>query len=74
MLSQVLSHNCNIGYETSRHMRLIKVNGESVLRLAHLKQFVESSQSKFLIFEFSSGQIIVMDREAALNANDQVSD
>lgn len=55
-------------------MRLIKVNGESVLRLAHLKQFVESSQSKFLIFEFSSGQIIVMDREAALNANDQVSD
>ena len=73
LLSQVLSHSCNIGYETNRNMRLVKLNGESVCSLAHLKSLIEISTQQNLVFEFSSGQIMVVDREAAIDSNDQVS-
>lgn len=72
LLSQVLSHSCNIGYETNRNMRLVKLNGEHVNSLAQLKSLIESSSHQNLVLEFSSGQIMVIDREAALGANDQV--
>ena len=38
LLSQVLAHSCNIGYETQRNLVLSKCNGELVRSLKHLKQ------------------------------------
>jgi hypothetical protein len=74
LLSQVLSHPCNIGYETSRNMRLVRLNGQSVRSLAHLKVLVDACERRGpLVFEFSSEQIVVIDAAAAEQATLDVS-
>lgn len=69
LLSQVLAHGCNIGYETCKNFVLEKVNGISVKSLKHLRslllQWEQSSDADApkgatkgaddkLVFEFST--------------------
>ena len=83
ILSQVISHTCNIGYETYRNMHLKRFNGETVKSLKHLKELVDLSlrgvnstkaakaakkDAAPLVFEFASGQLLVLEAEAALTA------
>lgn len=83
LLSQVISHACNIGYEMQRNTRLLSFNGTPVKNLKHLYSMIQTaknahkklkSKEKSLpfVFEFSEGQVIVLDGEAALNAQTQV--
>lgn len=72
ILSQVLSHTCNIGYETIRNLRAVRLNGEEVLSLAQMQAVVREATSESLVFEFSTGQVIVLDRAHAMAATDQV--
>lgn len=41
ILSQVLAHNCNIGYENNRNMVIRSFNGEVVKSLKHLKSMLD---------------------------------
>ena len=84
LLSQVLAHSCNIGYENSRNMILHTYNGVKVLNLKHLKRLLyntttehadalsssadQSSSSDKLLFEFTNGMILVLDRQSAMEA------
>lgn len=83
LLSQVISHTCNIGYEMQRNVRLMSFNGVSVQNLRHLGELISSSAQKLeanntdgstlpFVFEFSGGQVIVLDGYASIRAQNQV--
>lgn len=82
LLSQVLAHTCNIGYENSRNMILHAFNGVKVLNLKHLKSLlyavtptavdVSEDASNKLFFEFTNGMILVLDRQSALEAQHEL--
>lgn len=81
LLSQVLAHTCNIGYENSRNMILHTFNGVKVLNLKHLKSLlyaaapavdVSEAASDKLFFEFTNGMILVLDRQSALEAQHEL--
>lgn len=74
LLSQVLSHSCNIGYETNRNLRLLKCNDQSITNLSQLQKLVAAiNGTGTLSFEFSTGQIMIMSAAAALDSNEQVN-
>lgn len=74
LLSQVLSHSCNIGYETNRNLRLLKCNDHSITNLSQLQKIVATMNGTgTLSFEFSTGQIMIMNAAAALDSNKQVN-
>lgn len=110
LLSQVLAHNCNIGYENAKNIVLSTVNGQKVNNLQHLRDIIaldESPTSKknkknttssgdktnksskavkkvagkdsgssgkdgIIVFEFSNGRVIVLDKAAAVCAQEQI--
>lgn len=71
LLSQVIAHACNIGYETHRNLRLVSFNGKHVVNLAQLKKDIEKAKTS-LVFEFCNGQVLVLDSKAAMNAREQI--
>lgn len=80
LLSQVLAHTCNVGYEQLCNIILSSLNGVKIKSLKHLsvevnKIFSNSSQSdknKSLVFEFSNGVVVVIDSDQAKAAQDAV--
>lgn len=75
LLSQVIAHNCNIGYEMHRNMQLVSLNGNPIKNLKGLKQLVDSfleTTTRPLLFEFANGQIIVIDSNAGKVAQTQI--
>merc|ERR1711871_1111307 len=82
LLSQVISHTCNIGYEMQRNAWLLSFNGRPVNNLLHLNDMIHSafknmdksreSEDFPLVFEFSGGNVIVLDGHAALAAQDEI--
>lgn len=77
LLSQVIAHSCNVGYERNRNLRLLTVNGESITNLRHLHSFLQTTADRkdvsSLVFEFSNGQVMVLDKKSATVAQEQVS-
>ena len=83
LLSQVISHSCNIGYETYRNLHLERFNGEQVRSMQHLKILVDEVENRvkleeedkdaFLTLEFANGQVIVLDERAAVGAQEQIA-
>ena len=51
VLSQVLAHPSNVGYEHLVNVQLKACNGEAVRNLKHLVQLVEQSKERFVRFE-----------------------
>ena len=86
LLSQVLAQNCNIGSETHRNLVLQSFNGVVVRSLKHLKHLIDVASggvtlleveetkpnSNSFVFEFQNGNVMVLNREAALAAQQQV--
>jgi S1-C subfamily serine protease len=83
LLSQVISHTCNIGYEMQRNTRLLAFNGIQVKNLKHLNSLIIAAGRKQsadalgsvrlpFVFEFAAGQVIVLDGIAALAAQEQI--
>lgn len=83
LLSQVISHSCNVGYETYRNMQLKTYNGEKVKSMKHLKQlFGESAASaeaqaadgnNYITLVFENGQVVVMEEAAAVQAFEDIA-
>ena len=66
ILSHVLAHRENLGYETLSNQLLERINGEEIRSLHHLYEYLDSTDDEFLRFEFSApnGHLIVMERAA----------
>jgi len=56
VLSQVLVHDVNNGYQNMSDMQVKYVNGAEVLNLAHLKQLVETAVVEFQAFKEAGGK------------------
>jgi len=80
ILSQVIVNECNVGYETLRNLLLKSFNGHRVLHLRQLKRLVDEAMARVstssekipMVFEFSSGNLVVVDGLAALRSQEQV--
>jgi hypothetical protein len=73
VLSQVLAHKSNLGYEHLMDLHLIEFNGVEVRCLRHLQQMIDESTEPFMSFQFSpkeTGRLVVMDRKI----NDKVTE
>ena len=85
LLSQVLAHPVNIGYENLRNQALKTFNGIEVRSLQQLKSLVEtvmeevdnsesgsSSNNNNMSFEFITGQVVVLDTGFAASAAEEL--
>ncbi|PON57190.1 Peptidase S1C [Parasponia andersonii] len=69
LLSQVLAHEVNIGYEDMSNQQVLKLNGVRIRNIHHLAHLVDSCKDKYLVFEFEDNYIAVLEREAAVAAS-----
>lgn len=73
ILSHVLAHPANLGYDTLGDLHLEKINGVKVKSLTHMKQLLDDSTDEFLRFEFApSSRIVVMERSKLETTTEQV--
>eukprot|EP00977_Amphora_coffeiformis_P025424 scaffold19753_cov231-Amphora_coffeaeformis.AAC.2 len=62
VLSHVLAHQENLGFDTLGDLHLEKCNGEKVRSLNHLKRLLEDCTEQFVRFEFAPNkQIMVLE-------------
>lgn len=79
LLSQVISHSCNVGYETFRNMQLKSFNGAKIKSMKHLKELFDesaaraSSESSYITLVFANGQVVVLQESAAVNAFEEIA-
>ncbi|KAG8067187.1 hypothetical protein GUJ93_ZPchr0005g14300 [Zizania palustris] len=72
IVSQVLAHEVNIGYEHMGNQQVIKLNGTVVKNIHHLAHLVDNCKDKFLTFEFEDDFLVVLDREEASTASSDI--
>ena len=46
MLSQVIAHSCNIGYEMNKNLHLKSLNNIKIKNLKHLKSLIDEFEKK----------------------------
>ncbi|CAN6336326.1 unnamed protein product [Urochloa humidicola] len=72
IVSQVLAHEVNIGYEHMGNQQLIKLNGTAVKNIHHLAHLLDTCKDKFLTFEFEDDFLVVLNREEATAASSDI--
>ncbi|KAF0925643.1 hypothetical protein E2562_017218 [Oryza meyeriana var. granulata] len=72
IVSQVLAHEVNIGYEHMGNQQVIKLNGTMVKNIHHLAHLVDNCKDKFLTFEFEDDFLVVLDQEEATTASSYI--
>ena len=74
MLSQILSHPCNVGYEppTFGSQQVDSVNGTKVMNVRHLMETIESCRAAFVTLRLVSQKIIVLATKDAKQATQEV--
>jgi hypothetical protein len=72
LLSHVLAHNCNVGFENCRNHVLTTVNGVKVVNLRHMKTLIDEETQPNIVMEFSNGYVIVLDKQEAITAQSQL--
>lgn len=85
VVSQILVDDVNAGYQQFQGLQVLRVNGEEVLNVAHLKTMVEaaakaaatdsdSDSSPFVRLELEDDRLIYLDLAAAAAASQRVQD
>jgi S1-C subfamily serine protease len=81
ILTQVLAHPVNIGYQTMRNVVLSKLNDTQITSLAQLKLLIfDTVTNKIghhvpdIVLEFENGQVVVVNGTEAMAASDQLCD
>ncbi|GAQ91114.1 HrtA/DegP protease [Klebsormidium nitens] len=72
VLSQVLAHDENIGYEDLSNRVVIRLNGVEIRNIKQLAELVESCQDPFLKFDLEYNEMLVLENAAARRATAQV--
>jgi hypothetical protein len=73
VLSEILEHETNLGYELFHRQHLMKLNGVAIHNLAQLAQLVDACRAGQMVFEFDRDEILVLDAEAAHKATQEVA-
>ncbi|CAN0108707.1 unnamed protein product [Ectocarpus sp. 12 AP-2014] len=72
ILTQVLAHEVNVGYEGFSNMQLLSFNGESVKSLRHLVRLADANRQEFLRFELFRDRLIVLEAAGVPDATTQI--
>ncbi|WVZ96266.1 hypothetical protein U9M48_041924 [Paspalum notatum var. saurae] len=72
IVSQVLAHEVNIGYEHMGNQQVMKLNGTTIKNIHHLAHLVDTCKDKFLTFEFEDDFLVVLHREEATAASSDI--
>lgn len=73
ILSSVLCHRANLGYEHLGNIQLKAFNGQMVTSINHLSALVEANEEKFMRFEFSpTDAVIIIDVATSEQATSEV--
>ena len=75
VLTQVLAHPTNLGYEHLIDLHLLKFDGIAVKSLGHLNSLISECEKEFMTFEFApedGGRLIVMERALSEHATKDV--
>ncbi|KAH7434289.1 hypothetical protein KP509_06G009600 [Ceratopteris richardii] len=65
LLSEVLAHSVNIGYEDISHLRALRFNGIKLRNMQHLAQLVDSCKNPFMKFELEHSTLVVIETGTA---------
>ncbi|KAI5068576.1 hypothetical protein GOP47_0016921 [Adiantum capillus-veneris] len=65
LLSQVLAHSVNIGYEDLCHIQALRFNGTKIQNMQHLAQLVDSCTSPYMQFELEQRILVVLATDSA---------
>lgn len=68
LLSQVLAHAVNIGYEGVSHLKALRFNGTKIRNVKHLAQLVDSCTSAYMRFELEDSVVVVLATNSACAA------
>lgn len=72
ILSRLLLHPNNQGYQEFQDLILDRVNGKNVKNLKNLKNAILSNRSEFTSFEFSGGRTIIFHRDELAQINQDI--
>jgi hypothetical protein len=74
LLSQVLVHEVNIGYQHTTNIQVKKFNGVEIRNLQHLVSLVEAAdaQTEFVRFDLEFERAIILERSQAEQASTEV--
>jgi len=72
LLSQVLVHDVNTGYQHTTNIQVHKFNGVEIQNLQHLVSLVESCTESFVRFDLEFQRVVIMDRALALQASEEI--
>jgi hypothetical protein len=72
ILLNILSDDCNVGYNNFGGQILKKVNGQAVINMKDLIARIEANKEKYLTLEFEQGFVVVLDTEQARTAAGRV--
>lgn len=74
LLSQVLNATLNRGFEHLSNCQLFAVNGTPVRNVSHLASLVDAATTDYLSFELDYDECVVVHREKALAATQDILD
>ncbi|EME27544.1 serine-type endopeptidase isoform 1 [Galdieria sulphuraria] len=72
ILSQVLNARINVGYECLTNTELLHFNGTRVENLCHLANLIDETSEEFLRFDLEFDEVIVIEKQAALEQSSQI--
>eukprot|EP00903_Cladosiphon_okamuranus_P015248 g14092.t1 len=72
ILTQVLTHEVNVGYEDFSNMQLLAFNGERVKSLRHLVRLADESKEEFLRFDLFRDRLVVLQAAGVAEATTQI--
>ncbi|CAM9335614.1 unnamed protein product, partial [Hapterophycus canaliculatus] len=72
ILTQVLAHEVNVGYEGFSNMQLLSFNGQRVKSLKHLVRLADANQEEFLRFDLFRDRLVVLEAARVAEATKQI--
>eukprot|EP00298_Acanthocystis_sp_HF-20_P014018 c20602_g1_i2.p1 GENE.c20602_g1_i2~~c20602_g1_i2.p1 ORF type:complete len:619 (+),score=230.11 c20602_g1_i2:112-1968(+) len=72
ILSQVLAHNSNVGYEYLQNIQVIKCNGVDINNLEHFVTLIETCQDEFIRLDLDYDEIVILDRKEGISVTKDV--
>eukprot|EP01087_Luapelamoeba_hula_P016967 TRINITY_DN5288_c0_g1_i2.p1 TRINITY_DN5288_c0_g1~~TRINITY_DN5288_c0_g1_i2.p1 ORF type:complete len:689 (-),score=98.87 TRINITY_DN5288_c0_g1_i2:55-2121(-) len=72
VLSNVLVHQVNDGYQQMVNQQLLKFNAQSVLNLRQLRDYIRNNTEPYLRFDFEDNSVIILSADAAKEAQEAI--
>jgi len=72
LLSQVLVHDVNTGYQHTTNIQVHKFNGVEIQNLQHLVSLVENCRDSYVRFDLEFQRVVILDHQLAQQATSEI--